>query len=108
MLRVVRIVVVDIHGAEFVEALNHHALAVGIDEAQWTSHLVHPFCTSPRLDSLQQRLGHLLVVHKVEPAETHLMTIPALIGSTIDDSSYTPHHLAVTESHEIFCLATLK
>ena len=39
VLRVVRIVIVDIHCGQLVEALDEHTLTVGIDKAQRTGYL---------------------------------------------------------------------
>ena len=50
---VVGIVVVDVHGGQFVEAINEHALAVGVDEAEGAGNLCHTLFPAPVFDSAE-------------------------------------------------------
>ena len=97
VLRIVRVIVVDIHRRQFVETIHQHTLAVGIDEAQRPCHMGHTALTSPLLDCFEQCRRHLQVVDEVEPAEAHLMTVPALVGTVVDDGCHTSHHLTLAQ-----------
>ena len=108
MLRVIRIVIIDVHRRELVEALYKHTLTVGIDESQRAGHLCHTLFTPPVLHRLQQGRTDFEVVDKVEPAKAHLMTIPALIGTTIDNRCHPANHLPVLKGEEILGLTALK
>ena len=108
VLRIIGIVIVHVHGTQLVEAVNHHAFTVCINKAQRTSYLVHTLLTPPLLDSSKQCLADFNIIDEVEPAEAHLMAIPTLVGSAIDDGCYAPYHLSVTESHEVFRLTTFE
>ena len=95
VLRVVRIVIVDIHRGKLVETLDEHTLTVGVDKAQRTCHLRHAPFTAPVLYGLQQSGGDLEVVDEVEPAEAHLMTVPAPVGTIVDDGCHTTYDLLI-------------
>ena len=107
MLRIVGVVVVDVHGGERVETIDEHSLTVGIDEANRTCYLRHSFLASPVLNGLEQGGADLWVVHEIEPAEAYLLTIPTLVGTVVDDSRHTSYQLAVAKGHEILGLAAL-
>ena len=108
MLRIIGVVVVDVHGGERVETIDEHSLTIGIDEANRTCYLRHSFLASPVLNGLEQGGTDLWVVHEIEPAEAYLLTIPTLVGTVVDDSRHTSYQLAVAEGHEILGLAALK
>ena len=108
VLWIIRIVIVDVHRRELIESLYEHAFTIGVDESQGACHLRHALFASPVLDRLQQGCADLQVVDEIEPPEAHLMTVPSLIGTTIDNRCHTANHLPILESQEILSLATLE
>ena len=108
VLRIIGVVVVDIHSCKLVKALNEHTFTIGIDETHGTNHLLHAPLTPPVLNGFQQGSRHFGIIDEVEPSEAYLTGIPAFIGVTIDDSSNTTHNLPVFISQEVVGLTIIK
>ena len=105
MADIVGVIVVDIHGGILVVALDEQALTIHVGEPQRTSYLRHAFFPSPGSHGIQKRAAYLLVIDEVKPAEANVLTVPALVGTVIDDGCHASHHLAVTKGHQVFRLA---
>ena len=108
MLRIIGVVVVDVHRGQFVETLDEQTFAVGIDETQGAGNLVHALFTTPVLDGLQQGRTYLDIIDEVEPAETDGTTVPTLIGTVVDDRRHAASHLSVFISQEVLGLTAFK
>ena len=57
--------------------------------------LRHPMFFRPTDNSVEQRINHLGIVHKIHEPKTRPLLVPRRITSTIDDSSDTPCNLSV-------------
>ena len=108
VLGIVGVVVVDIHGGQLIEAIDQHSLSIGINESQGTGNLTHSTLAAPVFDGFQQGGRNLNVIDEIEPAKAHLMAIPSLIGTAVNDGSHTSDDLPVPVSQEVFCLTTFK
>lgn len=108
MLGIIGIVVDGGHGAQLVESPGKHAFRIHISKAKRTYHIVHSLRLAIVFYSLQKSLGHFTVVDEVDPAKTHRLAVPSLVGLVVDDSSDTTRQLSVLIGKKIFGLAKLK
>ena len=94
--------------AETVKAFDHHALAIHILKAKGTADAIHTFVFSPLSYGVEQSTAYVDVVDEVEPAESHHVFLPSLIGSVVDHGGHAPHYLPVVISQEIVGFAKCK
>ena len=108
VLRIIGIVVVDIHRGIFLKTFEEHTLAIHIGKTHRTNHLRHSAFTAPLLYCFQQGSRHFLVVYEVEPAEAHLLMLPAFVGTAIDNCCHSTHGAPVLISQKIVRLTAFK
>ena len=108
VLGIIGIVVVDIHRRNLVEALDEHALAVHVLEAHRSHQFGESLPASPVGHGLQKCVGHLGIVGEVEPAETHYLALPVVVGPAVDDARDAAAEPAVLVGHEILGVAKSK
>ena len=95
-------------GAQFVEALDQHALVVHVGEAQRTVDPGHASLPGPLLDRAKQQAGHLGVVDEVHPPKTGVGVAPSLYVFAVDDAGNAADDLSVPEGEPVFGLAVLE
>ena len=76
MLRVVRMIVDQCHGADPVKTLYEHTFWVEISKSKRTCNLSHANLSSELSNSIEQCCRHLHIVDEIKPAETDLLDIP--------------------------------
>ncbi len=81
---------------------------VHVGKAHRPDNLGHAALASPRLDSPEQGVTHLLVVGKVDETESRLLTSRLLVEHTVDDTRDASYRLAVAIGHKRLSLAYLK
>ena len=101
MLRIIRIIVNSCHRRELVEAFDQHSLCVHIRKAQRAFDQRHTALTPPSHHCIDQGATHVFVIDKVYPTEAHTLSVPLLIGTMINDGSYSSHQLIVFVCEEI-------
>lgn len=90
------------------ETHGEHTLRVHVGEAQRTHDALHAFLAAIVFDSLEQRARHLNVVDEVYPSESHVLTLPALVGTVVDDGCHTAHQASVAIGKVVFGLAEVE
>ena len=108
MARIVRMIVISSHCAQFIEAFHKHPLAVEVGETQRAMHCFHSLSARPVLNRFQQRRGNGRIIDEIEPTKTQIKFAPLFIEFTGQDSRYTANDLALAISQPVFCLAILK
>ena len=59
---------------------------------------------------IQQHTGNLEIIDEVEPSEAHLLLVPLVVGTMVDDGGNAAYHLrdAVIDSQEILRFAEIE
>ena len=104
---VIWIVILKGKRRNIVESFHHTAFIVEIREAQRTADGGHAILLAKGDDGLDEGLGHLLVVNKVHPPETHFLVLPVPVGNLVDDSNDAPRHFPVLVGQEHLGLGIL-
>ena len=97
---VVGVVVEGGHGAQLVKALYEHAFGVHVGESQGTYEMFHPAFLAPLCHGIEQGAAHLDVVDEVYPPEAHVLHVPRLVGTVVDDGCHAAHYLPVLPGQE--------
>ena len=108
MLGIIRCVVVREKQAAAVEAVDQHAFAVTIREAERAVHLIAPLLARPALDRAEQRRRDLGIVHKVHLAEAHAVRAELFIGLVAEDRADAADDLPVAPRKPAACLAVVE
>ena len=107
VLLVIREVVQRRHRREVLESLDEQSLIIPVGEADRTVELCHAFAFAPCSNSIEQSTADLVVIDKIDPAETHFFDTPSLVGDTVDDSGYASDNFSVTISEILNRLADI-
>ena len=110
VLGIIRVIVVDVHGGFLVESFDEHSLAVHIGKAKWPYQFFHATLSAPPGCGIQQHTGNLEIIDEVEPSEAHLLLVPLVVGTMVDDGGNAAYHLrdAVIDSQEILRFAEVE
>jgi hypothetical protein len=69
---------------------------------------LHAFLAAIVFDSLEQRARHLDVVDEVYPSEAHVLAVPALVGTVVDDGCHTAHQASIAIGKVVFGFAEVE
>lgn len=108
VLGIVGIVIIGGHGAQESEVAHEHALLVIVGNAQRSLDAVHTALPAPLHDLVEESLGDLDVIDKIEIAKAHHLRLPFLIGMVVHDSHDAPYGLLATVGYETLHLGEFK
>ena len=108
MLGIVRRVVVRKKQAAAVKAVDEHALAVTVREAERAVHLIAALLTRPALDRAEERRRNLGIVHEVHLAEAHAVRAELVIGLVAEDRADAADDLPIAPGKPAARLAIVK
>ena len=108
VLGIIRRVVIGEKQAPAVKALDEHALAVHVREAERAVHLIAPLLACPALDRAEQRRRDLGIVHEVHLAEAHAVRAELVIGLVAEDRADAADDLPVAPGQPAACLAVVE
>ena len=110
VLGIIRVIVVDVHGGFLVESFDEHSFTVHIGKAKWPYQFFHATLSAPVGCGIQQHTGNFQVIDEVEPSEAHLLLVPLVVGTMVDDGGNAAYHLrdAVVDSQEILRFAEIE
>ena len=105
MVLVVREIVFQVEGADVVETFHDAAFIVEVRESERAGNLRHSVLFSESDDGIDQRLGNLLVVDEIDPAEADFAVVPVAVRDVVDDGGHTPDDFAfLVVSQELLAL----
>ena len=108
MLGIVRRVVVREKQAAAVKAVDEHALAVTVREAERAVHLIAPLLTRPALDRAEERRRDLGIIHEGHRTEAHAVRAELFVGLVAEDRADTADDLPVAPRKPAARLAIVK
>lgn len=110
VLGIIRVIVVDVHGRFLVESFDEHSFTVHIGKAKWSYQFFHATLSAPPGCGIQQHTGNFQVIDEVEPSEAHLLLVPLVVGTMVDDGGNAAYHLrdAVIDSQKILRFAEIE
>ncbi len=94
MVPIIRIVILEVEGADVVESFHDTAFVVEVRESQRTGNLFHPMLAAEPDDRLDECFGNFLVVDEIHPAEADLGMVPVAVRDIVDDSGHTGDNFA--------------
>ena len=93
MVLIIGIIVFQVERADVVETFHDAAFVVEVRESERAGDLCHPMLPAEIDNSIQERLGNLLVIDEIDPAETDLAVVPVAVCDVVDNGGNTPHNL---------------
>ena len=108
MLGIVRRVVVREKQAAAVKAVDEHALAVTVREAERAVHLIAPFLARPALDRAEERRRDLGIIHEVHLTEAHAVRAELFVGLVAEDRADTADDLPIAPGQPAARLTIVK
>ena len=94
--------------------LMHMQIVAALDElgclGKWPYQFYHTTLSATPGCGIQQHTGNLEIIDEVEPSEAHLLLVPLVVGTMVDDGGNAAYHLrdAVIDSQEILRFAEVE
>ena len=108
VLRIIRVIIDGCHGTQLIKTKSKHTLRIEIGKAKRTDHLLHSMRLTIILHCLEECTTNLNIIDEIDPSETYALGLPLLVGTMVDDSSYTSCQFTFLICQEVFRLTEIE